>query len=539
MKNFSLQKLTELYHATTINDKEYAECKKYVLECIYPLKSGQYYIFENDKLEMIEEDAFTKQYKNRFPKEIKNWFISSPDIVYYNLVCEPNKDYIIDTVNKQINGALKIKAKYKKFETFSAKTKNQVKTMLNHLLEVNCNRKQDQYLYLLKIIKRMCLGIKNNVIVVLCGLAEGTGKSTAMNFISEHLLGSACVCVGTPAMVERFNFPMFGKYMITFDEAERIFKSNTASAVATFKTWATESRISYEDKNKSSFTATNHHTMVMTANDTSFNPNGHGRRYFLVDINPERKGDEKYFIKLYECFNDDCGDAFYSYLIDNVQVEENFVPDLKMPMTESKKQEIAERLPKPFIFLKDNYVLKNLDVDMRLNKLYNEYELCGKYHKMGVRKFSDYIRQSPLKDYLTSPINGYVHLRIKHKDLNAIYEKNNWLTEFDENVSDEIDDDRIDNDAPDYKAMYEALLKENVELKKKVEVEEQTEDELEAELLGIETPKRGNKGITIIEEPDVEVVKQNIKSEDAVSSEDVGMLLSFFKPKQNKMVLEL
>ena len=521
IENFSCQKLEEIYRSSPKSDIEYKQCKEYVLKNIYPLTTGQYCLFVDNKLEILEDDLFTKQYRNRYPNEIKKWFTTSPELLFYKLTCEPSKDYIVDKERKVVNSAIKIKAKYSKYSEFPEKTKKQVRIMLDHIFQIICNRDKDQYMYLLKIIKRMCLGIKNNIAVVLAGLSEGTGKSTLVNFLSECILGYKAVCVGNSSTVERFNSQMFSKYMILFDEAERIFKQNTSQVVSTFKTWITEEYITYEEKNKTAFSSSNHHTIFMTANDTSFNPNAHGRRYLLLDINPEKKGNVQYFNTIHDCFNDDCGNAFYSYLIDEIKVEDKFVADLQMPLTNSKKQEIAERLAKPLIFIKENYLLRNLDIKMKLSELYQEYELSGKYWKCGVRKFFGYIRESPLEQYLTNP-QGYPTLKISNSKLREIYEQKNWLTEFDEVESDE--NDRIENE-PNYKLLYEALLKENEELRKNskgakiniVEIEEELQKEVEKEEEQEE------------QEEEQEKEEEQEDEDETVDDEDIAEFLSIVK----------
>jgi hypothetical protein len=103
---------------------------------------------------------------------------------------------------------------------------------------------------------------------------------------------------------------------------------------------STEKFIKYEDKGKPSFESSNDHTIWATSNDSSCFSNSDGRRCFPLDVSPEMKGNVNYFNKLYSCFNNEVGSAFYSYLIDNIIIENNFVADAMMPMTNNKKQAI-------------------------------------------------------------------------------------------------------------------------------------------------------------------------------------------------------
>jgi hypothetical protein len=56
---------------------------------------------------------------------------------------------------------------------------------------------------------------------------------------------------------------------------------------------------------------------------------------------------------------------------------------------------------------------------------------------MNVETFNKHITESILKSHIIES-GGYKKLKIKHTDLKAIYEKNNWLSDFDEYEKDEF-----------------------------------------------------------------------------------------------------
>lgn len=543
MENFSLEKLVDLYENTTKKDVEYQDCKEYIKNTIYPVNttngSPNYCMFDNGKLVMMDDKAFTKMFLNRFPNQLKKWFTTSPDIKYFKTICEPHNDKIVDLKKMTLNCAVKIKAKYQKYETFSQKTKTEVERMLYHILHVLCNDDKNQYDYFLKLLKNMCLGRKNNVACVISGISQGTGKSTIVDFLRDHVLGLEASCEGSPSTVEKFNFDMFSKYMISFEEAERIFKHN-ATASSTFKNWITNDFITYEAKNKSMFTASNHHTIFLTANDINFNPDGNGRRYFIMDVSPKMKGKEDYFIQLKECDNDICGDAFFSYLIDNVVVEDKFIADLKMPTTQNKVAEIADKLSKPLLFIKQEYLLKKVGIRDKVSCLCKSYNSCGKYHQMGDKKFFTILKETSLCNYMKRIDGGYNGIDISFDDLLREYRNNYYLTEFDE-------DELLDNNEPDtidYKDLYQKAKKEIEELKSKLAKfemsvvqkpqpqEEQVVDEedeleqLEREITSIQPTKQK----TIVIDDDDEVV---VSSKSRVYQND-SMFLADLISTQNK-----
>jgi hypothetical protein len=225
---------------------------------------------------------------------------------------------------------------------------------------------------------------------------------------------------------------MFGKTFIYYDEAETIFTKNNASlAVAQLKTWSTAEQITYMEKHKSSFSAMNNHTIWLLCNDASNNSDEAGRRYFTLDVSIEKKGNEPYFKKLYSCFTKDVGNCFYSYLMDEVKIPYNWIADTNIPISNNKKDAIAERLEKPLVFIKRNYLLQNLSIDMKLSELHSEYLADGKFTKITNIAFNKIIKQCELYNYTS----GWTHvpkIKIEHSDLRKLYVKNNWLHETDE-----------------------------------------------------------------------------------------------------------
>ena len=230
MENFDLDILTELFNNTPQQDKDYKTCKDYILKSVFPIHlTDMFVIFENNKLITIEDNIFKKQYLLRFPKPLINWFKTSSDVKSFYIVSDP-KQPTIDFKTRKINNHKSIIAQYKKYADFPAETKSQCETILNHLKNVNCSGDVAQYEFLLKIIKNMCNGVKNNIIVMLVGKAQGTGKSSIIKFLQDQVIGNDLTCVGDHTQISTgFNISMFGKTFIYYDEAETIFTKNNAS----------------------------------------------------------------------------------------------------------------------------------------------------------------------------------------------------------------------------------------------------------------------------------------------------------------------
>lgn len=439
--NFCLKELQKVYEQSAIiykQNRDLTASKKYILERLFPLNNSECVcVFRANKLEVLEKSIFIDQIRNRFPcNDIIEWYKHTVDIDYYNLTIEPLNPNIIFKNNNEnfINNFVKSKAVYSKYADQPENIKNSVQLILNHLKVVNCNNDIKQFEYLLKIIKNMCLGVKNNIAVLMRGIAEGTGKSTFCTFLMKHVIGCENTCVGDPSMIKKgFNYGMYTKRFVYFEEIP-IFESKSYSQISTtFKRWITEDYINYEEKSKPIFSSKNIHTIWVLSNENCIE-NDDGRRWFCLDINPRMKGNTEYFNKIYSnCFNDAVGNGFFSYLIDNVEIPNNWVADANMPMTSNKKDSCAEKLDKVYEFIKTNYVLKGLGINSSISDLVHEYNETGLYYKMSTVTFNKYLKEN--KDFVDKLVIGHQskpYLRISKGELLNIFKNNNWIHSTDE-----------------------------------------------------------------------------------------------------------
>ena len=458
IENFDIDYLNKLYETTPdvkVGKQIYKPCDKcieYLSKSVFLLKNNNILIYEHNKQVIMDDLTFGKQYLNRFPcKELKVWFKTSHENIYYNLSCEKS-DCIVDTDTKMIYNQQKIKAQYKQYDSFSIKAKTGVEMMLTHLKEINCGNNEEQYIYLLKILKNVCNGVKNNICVILRGIGQGTGKSTVFAFLENYVIGMDLVCLGTSKMiVNGFNYPMYNKLLIKFEELPCFSKEQYSGISSTLKNWITEKNICYEDKGKSSFASSNNHTIFILSNNDSISDDD-GRRYFILDHTPNEnwygssEEKKKYFDEIYsKCMNQEVADCFYSYLQDKI-VFDSFDPNSSMPLTNNKKVSTSQKLAKPFVFLKTNYLLRNRNINEKLKTLCDEYNDTKQYHKMSVETFNKHLRDSELCKNIKT-VGGYSKLRISCDDLKVIYQKNNWLSEFDEfDESEDSSNDSMKND---------------------------------------------------------------------------------------------
>ena len=480
----------------SINDMK--ECIEYINDHIFSMKGGQYAVFLDNKIHLLDHTLFRMQYLNRFPEPLKHWFLHTPDVKYYTLDCDPQQKIGVDKVNKIVNSPPEMKAIYKKYSLFSEECKKKMNFFLAHVKNILCYGDINQYNYLLKIIKNMCLGIKNNICVVLSGPSHGTGKSALVKFLQDHIFGSDSTGIGSCTHLEKFNAGLFQKILVYFEEADRMFTTSTRSKyIGSIKTWTTESTITYEEKGEKMFDAKNHHTIFLTSNDVGFlGYEETGRRFFILDINPEKKGKLDYFKQLYACFTDEVGSCLYSYLIDEITIEDNFVADLYMPLTENKKDAFAERLSLPLKFLKFAYVLKGLGINERLKDVFTNFQnekpshlTVTKFNKLLKENFPNHISSSSNKIPM---LNGFPKFVISRKELHEIYTKNNWIyegvDEFDGDVLTEEYNKEIVVDEESMNVKFEIMKCENDKLRAKIlELENMLQDKKENTVKTVKT----------------------------------------------------
>ena len=330
VKNFEIAELTRIYDESEYDiigksaKKDLELCKEYITETIFNLHDGRTIcIFNASKLVIYDKEQFNNIIYNRFPcKELKDWFRTSPTITYFKLSSEKS-DCVIDYKKKTIYNTPIIKAKYSKYETFSEASKYGCSLMLNHIKTINCGGDEVQSNYLLKLIKRMCLGVKNNVCVLIKTIGQGNGKSTFLKFLEQGVIGESSSCVGTSNMIMKgFNFPMYGKILVKFEELPCFTREQYKGISGNLKNWITEDYINYEDKGKSSFDAYNCHTLFILSNNDCIDDDN-GSRYFILDHTDKFGGDDnkkkKYFDNLYsKCFTEEVSNSFFSYLMDDI-----------------------------------------------------------------------------------------------------------------------------------------------------------------------------------------------------------------------------
>jgi hypothetical protein len=215
MSEFSFTELKNHYEHGKLRD--YLDCKQYILSHFCPTTDGQHVFYEiNDsKPEIVQEQTFNTVYLARFPKELQKWY--KTETIPRKLISDIHKP---GSGPNFVNLAGRKKHEYVPYDTFSTKTKQNVKFMHDFIKDIWANNNQIVYDYLIKWLANMIQGNKNQACIYVKG-EEGIGKSTVPNFIVDHVLGRDLWTLGKAEHLKgQYNSQLLGKLFVVFEELQ-------------------------------------------------------------------------------------------------------------------------------------------------------------------------------------------------------------------------------------------------------------------------------------------------------------------------------
>jgi len=499
MSNFNLE------HA---NNLPINECKEYITKYFFPLANSQHIFITYDddgkaNYEIKEDIAIKKVYFNRLPKDVCDFYFKKYDKIK-TLTCELNKPMLFDNY---FNTCPAFLHKVKPYESFSPEIKLKVQTMLDYLKTVWASNNKEHYDFILKWLSNMARGGKNQSVLYLRS-EEGVGKSTFTDFLMKHVIGpKLSLMSGSAPLLSNFNIILYCKLLVVYEELENFSTSQWQVVSSRIKRDVTSTTCTYEKKNETSFVGKNINNLILNSNVDAIK-NDEGRRYFILDLNNEKKGDIKFWDSVYSCMSDDVGDAMFSYLH---TIDLKDYHDQAFPSTQSKQDAIVKRLDSVARFIKENFILRHRDMNTQLQELYDEYKrFCN-----GSRTECKIEFNSKLAKYkIEGKKSGNFHNKFNYKveQLKVIAENNKWLHSTDHYQLSEDQFDDLDNGVQDLKEETDEL---NV-LKKQVE-----------EL---------NKRIKELQEPKVIDPQQMMMNEMLKMQKDMDdYLKANLKPKKKKV----
>ena len=444
--------------------KDHLDCFNYIQEYYFESSSGMYYFYnvetndfefktdKNFKKEILDKIGDDKILTNKIKKNNKIYKIVSNLFKprHYRI----GKDYYINSYKGLLH------KNYKPYDEYSEEMKSNVQLYISYIKEIMCNNDEVMLDAYLKYYSQLARGKKTEIIIYRKS-GEGTGKSTETDFIMNYVFGTEiCLISNTEPLLSHFNKIYLGKLIIIFEELPTFSDGQWSAVSSKLKTLTTEKLCIYRDLQEKSIQAENISNFQINTNVESIK-DSNGRRYVILDLNPSRVGDYEYFRNLKDkCFNLSVGEAFFSYLMTNITDEEsnNFFCQSDFPETMNKRLTIANLLHSSYKFLKDMYLLTNLDVDKKnCVELYNEYVVYCESERMRKCGRNDFYKKLETINIHRKKINGYWYFSFDMQMLKEIANKYKWICEYDDFETQEDDTVQEDDDDIDYKASYEQL----------------------------------------------------------------------------------
>ena len=407
-----------------LEDLSLKEQKTYLKRFFIPLKNGCHVLIDNDTYEIFSQTDIKNTYFNRMPKELTTFYFKEYNELR-SIVYELNKPLMYEN---KINLCPRMKHEYKEFSTFSEKIQKRVNIILSYIKEILCSKNDESYKYILKWLANMMKGNKNNSCLYFRG-EQGIGKSTLFQFIREHILGKLFLECDSEPIRSRFNDILGGKLLVAFEELPTFSTSDWMAVSSKLKRMITSTEITLEKKNKDPISSTNINNYVILSNNDAIQDD-EGRRYFISDISNEQKGNHEYWQRLYKCFSDDIGHAFYSYLL---EVDTDKFNPQDMPLTKNKLDSFVKRLDIAERFIKEEYILKKKEIKATVSELFDEFNFyCTKKNNQkewGKIKFTKRLDELKIKFFKSNDKNKY---HVSLDELNEIAKSRHWIHELDE-----------------------------------------------------------------------------------------------------------
>ena len=503
-----------LNHIKTLSPND---ARRYIDQYFIPLTDGTHAFYINGKYDVLDDSVIRKTYFKRMSDELnKHYFHDKTDLK--TITYDINKPVIYDNY---LNLCPKIKQTYKPYVEFEDALKEKVNLMLNHINEVLCSSNQASFDFVIKWFSNMIKGNRNNSCLYLKGV-QGAGKSTPLEFIREHVIGKSLAYQGGSGPLKtKFNSELSGKLMVIFEELENFNSSEWISISSVLKRQITSPTLQIEAKGKDVREEANLNNYILASNNDCIQDDD-GRRYYILDISTKYVKDDLYFDNLYTCFNDDVGQAFYSYLFEIDTAK--FNPQA-YPKTQSKLDSYSKRLDHVYKFLRDEYILKKRDIErISVSDFYQSYtSYCG---SNGINKpktkidFNNSLKNININYYKSNGTNYY---KILLNDLIELSNKFNWVHDLDEYKQD------ISLDAGvfiDFEELYKTSLDDINDLK------EQIKELLSKQSLPVGILKNSEQNETVIS------ISKTSKTKTAVSEASRTKKSVSEASKNNKFIVE-
>lgn len=388
MENFDLQKFSELCKNIPTCKKNMtqrerlayedameafnvyeSEAYKYLKSTIYVLKDGSYMYLDGGKRNFVS----FKQFNDSLGMRIKALngqmydLITKLNIDMYSFDVY-NEEFEIDHIGKRINMKVPIDFKTKDYVA-TQEDVNALGEFLKFVKDIVCNGDEAQYRYQIMYVSLIFRQQKTDTVYNLFSLLEGTGKTTYINFL-KRIIGKSMDVV-TRAQIsgtDNFNYNMLGKTVLYLEElAEE--KEVKKQFLETLKQLATAKEYAYRNMHTLTDSKINISNIVISSNNRILV----GRRTYCPFFNCAKTEDREYFARINEIIADEGNMQYiFNYFVNNGISREEFMK-LEIPKTDVLSEEIQEKLPSYYKFIKDEFLFNIPDKRIKTTLMYEKY----------------------------------------------------------------------------------------------------------------------------------------------------------------------
>ena len=355
---------------------------------------------------------------------------------------------------------------------------NKLDIIHSHFLNVLSNHDEKLCTYILNFIACSFAGRKLRKALYFQS-DERTGKGIIFNDLLNKILGDRMHKTNSIETITKYTKPLEGISLLNLDELPHT--ENFKGLQDIMKGMITEPTFTCRDMYTSGYTQINSFNIILTTNnDAIILTQNNKERYIICEIDESYKGNLTYFQTVADTVKDpNVRILFYNQMMERFKTLDNWNEDF-VPESKFKQLKIIEALPPLYKYLKEKFILKNIDLDKRTDDFITDFQTStsNRNTKQAIGKLLAKINVKVVK---LSNNAGYKY-KMTCAELIEEFNKNKWMDEANDFINpdissaDELDNDIFDyDDEPemyepeiDYKKLYEDLLKKNEDDKKPI-----------------------------------------------------------------------
>ena len=364
-----------------------------------------------------------------------------------------------DTMNAEIQKKYKgVKQRYINMAEslpFKIKSLNDIKmndyeadiSMINnHLFEVICSSDKPQYEYLLNFLAFTIVGHKLETALYVQS-EERAGKGIFLNFINK-MLGDRMYKTSECETILKYNKPFEGRVLLNFDELPQSSKKDDTLMSDKLKSLITEPTFTCRNMFEGGYVQDNTFNIIVTTNNNAISlTSQNNERYVCLDVSMHRLKDRKYFDELGTAMNKkNIKKAFYKFLLERYEKNKNVDMKLK-PNSRTRNEKLAISMPSFMKYIKEKYILKNKDLNIKCTTLISNYNESYKKNISSIVVHRDLKKIDIVKKKIKENGKQETKFIASHEQLHKIFVNKHWLVvEYEDCNEDDDEEDKKEED---------------------------------------------------------------------------------------------